>query len=246
MATRSNPRLSIVEMTPGVVAPRRTRRATDSARDPVSIVVADVYAAARAGVRAAVEPYGFVLVAEAGDAAAAVAAAVRERPRLCLLAADLPGGGLDATRTIARKLPGTAIVVLGDGASDEDLVAAVEAGASGYVSRTAAPARLPDALNAALDEYVSLPLPLLTRVVQRAERSGSGEIALPGMPAVHLTPREQQVLKLLLDGASTAEIAAGLGVSRVTVRRYTSDILHKAGVADRAALRALWDGTESS
>ena len=240
MATRSNPRLTLVEPAAGLAAAQRTRRATDAGRSPVSLLVADVYATARAGVRAAVEPYGFIVVAEAGDAAAAVDAAVQEQPQLCLVAVDLPGGSLDAVRAISKRLPETAIVVLGHGPSDDDLVAAVEAGASGYLSRNAAPSRLPDALNSALDGYVSLPLPLLTRVVQRAESPGGGALALPGMPAVHLTPREQQVLKLLLEDESTASIASALGVSPVTVRRYSSDILRKVGVDDRAALQALW------
>jgi len=218
---------------------RRARRVSDDQRAPVSLVVADAYAAARAGVRAAVEPYGFQVVAEAGDAAGAVEAVERTRPNLCLLAVDLPGGGLDATRRIAEKLPETAVVVLGS-PSSEDLTDAVEAGASGYLPRTTAPERLPDALNAALDGYVSLPLRLLTRIVERGERATTRAVALPGMPAVRLTPREQQVLEGMLQDEPNAEIAERLGISPVTVRRYASDVIRKTGVKDRAALRALW------
>jgi DNA-binding NarL/FixJ family response regulator len=223
---------------------RRARRVSDDERAHVSLVVADAYAAARAGVRAAVEPYGFQVVAEAGDAAAAVEAAERTRPNLCLLAVDLPGGGLDATRRITEKLPETAVVVLGS-PSSEDLTDAVEAGASGYLPRTTAPERLPDALNAALDGYVSLPLRLLTRIVERGERGSTRAVALPGMPAVRLTPREQQVLEGMLQDESNVEIAERLGISPVTVRRYASDVIRKTGVKDRAALRALWQQREA-
>ena len=236
VAQPSQSKLSLVN--PAPAAGPRARRATDRERAPISLLVADSYAAARAGVRSAVEPYGFLVVAEAGDAAAAITAAQAERPRICLLATDLPGGGLDAARSIAEKVPETTIVILGENTSDESLVAAVESGASGYLPRSAAASRLPEALNAALDGYVSLPLPLLTRVVQRTERS-RGSFALPGLPAVRFTPREREVLDALVSGASTAAIAARLDVSPVTVRRYASDILRKAGVSHRDELREL-------
>jgi DNA-binding NarL/FixJ family response regulator len=114
----------------------------------------------------------------------------------------------------------------------------VEAGATGFLPRAAAPARLPDVLNSALDGYVSVPVHILAQAVRHGG-PGSATSALPGVPGVRLTPREQQVLGALLAQASTAEIAERLGISPVTVRRYVSDILRKARVPDRAALRAL-------
>lgn len=219
---------------------RRRRRATDADREGTTILVADAYAAARAGIQIAVEPHGFEVVAKAGDAASAVAAARRTRPRLCLIATELPGGGLEATRAIAKELPGTALVVLDEGGSEDQLMAAIDAGASGYLPRADALDRLPDALNAALEAYVMLPLSLLNSVIEYAAPPGGGVLAAPGAPPVRLTRREHQVLRALLDGASTAGIAESLGVAPVTVRRYVSDILRKAGVGDRAQLRALW------
>jgi DNA-binding NarL/FixJ family response regulator len=237
MASRTTT-LSPVGPDRGLKRARRSRRSRDRVRDRVSLVVADLYPAARAGVRAAVEPYGFDVVAEAGDAAEAVAVAGRERPQLCIVAADLPGGGIEAVKRIAEALPGTAVVVLGDGASSDDLIAAVEAGATGFLPRAAAPARLPDVLNSALDGYVSVPVHILAQAVRQGG-PGTATSALPGVPGVRLTPREQQVLGALLAQASTAEIAERLRISPVTVRRYVSDILRKARVPDRAALRAL-------
>jgi DNA-binding NarL/FixJ family response regulator len=219
---------------------RRGRRATDAERDLVPVLVADVYAAARAGIRAAVEPYGFAVVAEAGNASTAMAAAKRERPRVCLIAAEIPGGGFEATRSIAKALPGTVLVLLDEAGSEDNLVAAIEAGASGYLPRAEALARLPDALNAALDGYVMLPLPVMTGVVERAAPGGVGVLTVPGSPPIRFTRREHQVLRMLLDGDSTADIAVALGIAPVTVRRYISDILRKADVADRSQLHALW------
>lgn len=219
---------------------RRGRRAGDTERDLVPVLVADVYAASRAGIRAAVEPYGFAVVAEAASAATATAAAKRERPRVCLIAAEIPGGGFEATRSIAKALPGTVLVVLDEAGSEDNLVAAIEAGASGYVRRAEAFSRLADALNAALDGYVMLPLPVMTGVVERAAPGGVGVMTVPGSPPIRFTRREHQVLRMLLDGDSTADIAVALGITPVTVRRYVSDILRKADVGDRSQLRALW------
>ena len=234
-----------VHRLPAERARPRARRAGDSGRAAIRVLVADGYAAARAGAGAAVEPFGFRVVAEAADAAEALAAAREARPQLCVVAADLPGGGLSATRALAQALPQTKIVVLGGVSTDVDLALALEAGASGYLPRAAAPDRLPSVLNAALDGYVSMPLALLARMVQRGDRGGKPVLALPGRPAVALTRREQQVLEALLDGASTAAIAVRLAVSQVTVRRYVSRVLHKAGVRDRASLRAMWTSADA-
>jgi DNA-binding NarL/FixJ family response regulator len=238
MAPRSIPNLALVQ--PGDELSTRRRRVSDPDRDTIPLLVADAYEAARAGIRETVEPFGFEIVAEAGDATTALAAARRERPRLCLVATDLPGGGIEATRAIAKHLPGTVLVVLDGAGSEANLMAAIDAGASGYLPRAEALARLPDALNSALDGYVTLPLVLLGGVINRAAPVGAAMLSVPGSAPIRFTRREHQVLNALLAGASTAEIAASLGVARVTVRRYVSDILRKANVSDRAQLRALW------
>jgi two-component system nitrate/nitrite response regulator NarL len=190
------------------------------------------------GLRTALAPVGFEVVGEAADAAALVEAVEQHGPNACVLAADLPGGGLDATRRIAERRPDTAVVVLGTAA--DDLSAAIAAGASGYLPRSSAPERLPEALNAALDGYVSLPLGLLASAVGGAADGSGPTVVLPGAAPVRLTRRERQVLNGLVQEKSTATIATELGISQVTVRRYAAEILRKAGVRDRAALRALW------
>ena len=241
MAKRSSTHLTPVGPASPAPGEERARRSSDRNRAPVPVVLADAPVAARAGVRAAVEPYGFTVVGEAGDAEAAVTAALEERPQLCIVASDLPGGGLDAAREISQRLPDTVIVVLGKTATAEGLSAAVEAGASAYLPRRSAAARLPDVLNSALDGYVSLPLQLVAGIVTQTGH-GEGHPALAGIPATRFTQRERQVLEALLSGATTAEMASRLGISSVTVRRYVSQILRKTGVSDRDALIALRRG----
>src|SRR6185436_9962129 len=99
-----------------------------------TVLIADDHAAARAGVRTALEHGGFVVCAEASDGPGAVDAALRERPDACLLDVHMPGGcGIEAAAEIAARLPGTAIAMLTVSADEEDLFAAIQAGAVGYL-----------------------------------------------------------------------------------------------------------------
>src|SRR5690242_5899405 len=88
----------------------------------------------------------FVLCAEAGDAAGAVEAALREKPDLCLVDVKIPGGGTAAAWEIGQRLPGTTIVMLADSIEDDDFLDALRAGAMGYLLKDTNPSRLPLAL----------------------------------------------------------------------------------------------------
>jgi DNA-binding NarL/FixJ family response regulator len=204
----------------------------------VRVLVADAYAATRAGVRAALEPHGFTVVAESADAPGTLAAAMLEQPDICLVSLALPGGGDRAMRTICKSLPGVRVVALTEDDSDGAVIAAVAAGATGYVTRASAVERLPDTLRAALDRYAFVPELILSRLARRAQRERRGEL-WRSTPRLGLSPRERQVLEALRDGASTADIASELGLSTVTVRRHISGVIRKAGVRDREALQEL-------
>jgi len=201
-----------------------------------SVLVADSYAATRAGVRAAVAPHE--VVAEAADARGAVELAARERPDVAIVALSLPGGGVDAIRAMLDTAPGCQVVALAEDESDDDAVAALAAGAVALVTRGDALERLPHVLAAPLDGYALIPAELLARVAERAERERRGAL-WRDRPRATFSPRERQVLEALRDGASTADIAVELGLSAVTVRRYVSGVLRKTGVPDREALGKL-------
>ncbi len=122
------------------------------ARPPQRLLVADDHPASRAGVRLALEGHGFEIVAEVATARAAVDAAVRERPDLCLLECHLPGNGITAARQISARVPSTAIVMLSVSDRQADVLAAIRAGALGYLLKTVDPTRLPHALRASSTE----------------------------------------------------------------------------------------------
>jgi DNA-binding NarL/FixJ family response regulator len=200
------------------------------------VLIADKDAPTRAGVRIALEAGGFEICAEAATASEAVSGALRDRPDICLLEVSMPGNGIDAARTITDKLPATAVVMLTGSGDDDDLFAALRAGARGYLSKEIDPHRLFQALEGVLEGEAALSPRLVARLVQefRAE-GGRRKDTLPvGRPAT-LTDREWEVLRLLKDGLSTAEIAERLFVAPVTVRTHIRAIVRKLRVADRAA-----------
>ena len=180
------------------------------------------------------------MCAEVASAADSVAAAERERPDVCLLDVHMPGNGIAAAAQIAARLPETAIVMLTVSDSDEDLFAALRAGAEGYLLKDMDPARLALALEGVLLGEAALPRPLVARVLDefRARRRRR-RLLLPGGRGSTLTDREWETLELLAAGLSTAQVAERLLVAPVTVRRHAASIAKKLDVSDRRSLLQL-------
>jgi DNA-binding NarL/FixJ family response regulator len=209
------------------------------------VLVADDHAPTREDIRAAVEADDrFTVVAVAADAAGAVDAAVRERPDVALLDMRMPGSGAAAAWEITARLPDTRAVMLTISCSDEDLFAALRAGACGYLLKTMPFAALGDELAGVLDGRVALPPELVGRLVEEFRDTAPRRRALLGGRAAdaQLTSREWQVLDYLRQGLATAEIARRLFVSPATVRSHVAAVLRKLRVPDReAAVRLFRD-----
>jgi DNA-binding NarL/FixJ family response regulator len=220
-----------------VSAPARPRR---------RVLLADDHVAARAGTRLALEAGGFEVCAEAPDGPTAVAAALRERPDVCVLDVNMPGGdGIEAAAEIAARLPGTAIVMLTVSPGEDDLFAAIKAGAAGYLLKDMDPGRLPAALEGVLAGEAAIPRRLVSRVVEELGERGRRRVPLLSRGGAELTAREWEILELLREGASTAEVAERLRISQVTVRRHVSTVLAKLRVPDRAAAFELLERTRA-
>jgi DNA-binding NarL/FixJ family response regulator len=197
--------------------------------------------ATRVGLRLVLEEQGFEVCADESDAAGAVRAALRERPDVCLLDIQMPGSGIEAASAIRFQLPETKIVMLTASREDADLFDAVKAGASGYLLKDLDPDRLGWELNAVLDGEAALPGTLLRRLMDEfRQRDRRGWVPLARRRDVELTSREWEVLELMREGRSTAEIGKRLFISTTTVRRHVGAILKKLQVPDRkAAVRLL-------
>ena len=200
------------------------------------VVVADDHLPTRTGIRLALEEDGFIVSAEEHTAAGAVAAALRDPPDLCVLDVDMPGGGIEAAEKIRSALPQTRVVMLSESAADEELFAALRAGASGYLLTDTNPSRLGPALRDVLNGGAALPRMLTARLIDefRAQaRHGSASLTRP--TERDLTRREWEVLDCMREGLATRGIGNRLVISETTVRRHIGSILKKLGVPTREA-----------
>jgi DNA-binding NarL/FixJ family response regulator len=205
--------------------------------EPIRVLIADDHPPTRAGVRAALEEEEFVVCAEVADGHAAVEVALRERPDICLLDIHMPGSGIEAAAEITSKLPRAAVVMLTFSGQESDLFDALRAGASGYLLKDIDPARLPHALRSVLAGEAALPRTMVARVVQEFQgRDRHRRLPFLKEKGAKLTSREWEVLELLGDELSTAEIAERMFVSKVTVRGHAASILKKLRVPSREAL----------
>jgi DNA-binding NarL/FixJ family response regulator len=200
----------------------------------LTILLADDQVPARAGMKRAIEPHGLRVVAEASNAEDAVRLAQARQPDLCVLSVALPGNGIEAARLIKRSLPATKIVMMTSSARDEDMLGALRAGADGYLLMSTPASRLPHAILGVARGEAALPRAMTARLIlEFRERGTRRRLVLPDGREVELTAREFEVLDRLRKRERTAEIAAHLGISEVTVRRHTASVLQKLGAPNR-------------
>jgi DNA-binding NarL/FixJ family response regulator len=206
-----------------------------------TVLVADDHAPTRADIAGILREDGrFEVCAAVADAPAAVAAAVDQRPDLCVLDINMPGGGVAATWEITSRLVDTKVVMLTVSRDDGDLFAALRAGASGYLLKDVDPDRLGDALADVMAGEAAIPRSLVTRVLHEfRDRGPRRRVLLGTSDESSLTSREWQVLELLRQDLQTSEIARRLFISQATVRSHVAAILRKLRVSDREALLRL-------
>jgi DNA-binding NarL/FixJ family response regulator len=195
------------------------------------VVIADDQPMMRAGFKAVLEATGDIeVVAEAGDGEEAVRAAGEHAPDVVLMDIRMPGiDGIEAT----RRLPRQRVLILTTFGLDQYILDALRAGASGFLLKDAPTQEVVRAVRAvaAGDAVLSTAVTrqLLDQVARRlpaAVSRGPDELDL-------LTEREQEVLRMLANGLSNAEIAAALVVSEATVKSHVSHLLGKLGLRDR-------------
>lgn len=205
-----------------------------------TVVIADDHPATRLGVRVALMRGGFSVVGESADCDGAVKAVARTRPDVCLLDVRMPGGGIAAAARIADCSPSTSVVMLSAAMGTDDVLAALRAGAVGFLPKDTSPDRLPAALSGVLKGEAAIPRTLVALVLGEL-RESTVSIADPvRVRGVELTARESQVLRMLRSGLTTAEVSQILSLSPITVRRHISASVARLGVPDReAAIRAI-------
>lgn len=203
---------------------------------PTRVLLADDHAVLRAGLRLLlIGQNKFEVVAEASTGSEALSLAEKMQPDLILLDLSMPGlGGMDVLPTLRKMVPSTKILILTMHDDPQYLRQALKHGASGYVLKKAADAELISAIRAVLrgEIYVH---PSMTRVLLEdilpEAKSSNAEFTW-----ANLSEREQEVLKMVALGHTSAEIADQLGLSVKTVETYRARGMEKLGLRTRAAL----------
>ncbi len=204
--------------------------------EPITVLIVDDHAVVRQGIRAFLETQDDIqVVAEAASGEEALACAARHAPDVVLMDLVMPGmDGVQATREIKRISPRSQVIVLTSYHDDEHIFPAIRAGALSYLLKDVAPADLLDAVRRAARGEAVLHPRVAARLMQELRAEERRAPADPKPPAfADLTEREIEVLRLIAEGLSNAEIAARLVISERTVKSHVSNILSKLHLADR-------------
>jgi DNA-binding NarL/FixJ family response regulator len=196
------------------------------------VLIADDHGIVRSGLRLLLERQPDIeVIAEAADGAEARDLAARERPDLAILDVRMPKlTGLQVTREIKQQTPETSVLILSMHDDERYLFEALKAGASGYVLKTQADTDLVEAIRA-----VQRGEPFLTPAAQHALIK---DVLERGRDASEeeLTPREEEIVKLVAEAHTTRQIAELLHLSEKTVENHRGNAMRKLGMRDRVEL----------
>jgi DNA-binding NarL/FixJ family response regulator len=206
--------------------------------DTIRLVVADDHPMFRAGVVASLGAiHDLEIVAQAGDAAEALRLVREHLPDVALLDITMPGGGLNAARDVTAACPATRVVMLTVSEDEDDILAAMKAGASGYVLKGAGATELAGIIRSVHAGQVYVAPALAWGLLREMSKPRTS-------PLDELTVREREVLELVASGLGNQEIGDRLGLAEKTIKHYMTNILGKLQVRSRveAALLAAREG----
>jgi DNA-binding NarL/FixJ family response regulator len=202
--------------------------------DPCRVVIADDHTLVRAGIRALLQGLeGVEVIAEAGDGVEALAIVAARRPDVLLTDIAMPRmSGLELAARVARERAETRVIILSMHASEEYASRALEAGAAGYLLKDSGLAELELALRAVArgETYLS---PAVSKhvIAGYLKRTGGAH-----PEASRLTPRQREILRLVVEGQTTKGIARRLGISVKTVETHRAQLMERLGIHDVAGL----------
>jgi DNA-binding NarL/FixJ family response regulator len=203
--------------------------------EEIDVVLVDDHDLFRGGLRDLLEDQGVTVVGEADNGERGAELVAELAPDVVVMDLNMPGiGGIEATRRVAAENPATRVLVLTISSDDESIMQAMMAGASGYMLKDASVDDLVAGVRAAAAGESSIS-PRVASKLLAWMRDGQAERAEaePAEPRHALTPRELEVLRLIADGKSNAEIAEELATSPKTVKNQIASILVKLQIENR-------------
>ena len=205
----------------------------------IRVVLADDHAVVRRGLAGLLESTDDLeVVGVARDGSEAVELVLEHRPDVAVMDLQMPVlDGVEATRAIVEAQTGTEVLVLTSFSDHARIDAAIEAGAVGYLLKDAEPDTLLDGIRAVARGGSPLDPRAARRLLSRA--TGAGEQQAPPSAASGLSPREVEVLRLVVEGLLNKQIAGRLGITERTVKAHLTSAYQRIGVADRTQA-ALW------
>jgi DNA-binding NarL/FixJ family response regulator len=205
------------------------------------ILLVDDHPLTRSALAGLLRQHGFDVVGEAEDGEQAIARAAELSPELILLDLSMPGlDGLSALPQLREAAPNCEVVVLTASETEENLLAAIRAGAAGYLLKSEPPERIVGFLRGVANGEAALSGAVARRLLEQVRVGGGRGSGVPDSIASVLSARELEVLLLLDEHLGTDEIAKRLFISEHTVRSHVKSLLRKLGVSSRRdALEAL-------
>jgi DNA-binding NarL/FixJ family response regulator len=202
----------------------------------IRVVIVDDHVVVRAGLSQLLATTDDIeVVGQADDGSLALTTVAELMPDVVLMDLSMPGlDGVEATRAVKKAFPEVHVVVLTSFGDQARIMAALEAGADGYLLKHADPEQIISAMRSAVAGGAPLD-PKVARVLLTARSSGGGSDA----SGVSMTDRERQVLLLVSDGLANKQVARRLGISERTVKAHLTNIFQRLGVRDRTQA-ALW------
>jgi DNA-binding NarL/FixJ family response regulator len=212
-----------------------------AAKQKIRMMRVDDHEVVRLGLRALFEQTKKIdVVAEAGTVADAIERAAKHRPDLVLMDLRLPDGtGLDACRDILSANPGTRVLFLTSHSDEEAVTSTILAGAAGYLLKEIGSTALIDAIETVYSGESILDPKVTRAVLNRMSLLAAGAAGRRATDE-KLSPQEQRILGLVVEGKTNKEIAKALVLSDKTVKNYLSNAFQKLGVRRRSQAAALF------
>ncbi len=207
----------------------------------LNVLLADDHTLVRAGIRVLLQGLpGVAVVAEAGDGHEALQLIQRHRPDIVLLDIAMSGlNGLEVAARVRKEFPGVQVIMLSMHATEEYVIRALQAGATGYLLKDAAASELELALKAVADGEMYLSPAVskhLVSYMRRVQESGGNSLGADARQADELTPRQRETLQLIAEGKTTKEIATLLHLSVKTVETHRTQLMDRLNIHDIAGL----------